>query len=212
MCIKKLDHLTLPRAIIKDAPVLILDEATSALDSEVEQPWEKEIILNSVGLDRGLFGLHVTFLDEQRLLIDENDAVIIFDTSDGSSRQEMPIEANRIWNLRTAGEGFILFRSLTSDASLNSKTDSFVKEGSLYRRQQTIDGNFESAGGNYMVSNRIGPLSLQRSPTIVTRELDLSGLWVELPTAEIEYDNGSFVRDVWLVDSQLVLYPTQEQI
>jgi len=58
--------------------------------------WAEEIILNPVGINRGGFGVLMRFLDEQTLLIDEDDALIIYDAADWLSPQVIPIEAQNL--------------------------------------------------------------------------------------------------------------------
>lgn len=159
--------------------------------------WEEEILLNPVGISRGGFGLNMTFLDEQTLLIDEDDALVIYDTSDWSSPQVIPIEAQRIWSVGTAGSGFIVARALTNDADNSAQTDYFVREGAQYKRQQTLSDLITNVSANLMVS--------LNGETLITRQLDSSGLWVELPAASMEIEIVRFTTTVRLVDSQLII-------
>ena len=159
--------------------------------------WAEEILLNPVGINRGGFGLNTAFLDEQTLLIDENDALVIYDTSDWLTPQVIPIEARRIWSVKTAGSGFVVFRALTNDANDSAQTDYFVREGSEYTRQQTLNDLFTDVSDNLMVS--------LKDETLITRQLDSSGMWVELPAATMNIDVVRFTTTVKLVDSQLVI-------
>lgn len=159
--------------------------------------WEEEILLNPVGVSRGGFGLNIAFLDEQTLLIDEDDALVIYDSSDCFSPQVIPIEAQRIWSIKTAGSGFVVYRALTNDANDSAQTDYFVREGSQYKIQQTLNDFFSAVSENIMVS--------LKGDTLITRQLDSSGMWVELPTATMEIEFVRFTTTVKLVDSQLVI-------
>lgn len=168
------------------------------------QRWGEDVILQAVGQDRGNFGSNMVFLDEQTLLIDESDALVIYNTSNWSSPQVIPIEARRILNLETAGDGFVLYRTLSNNGA-DALFDYFVKEGSAYIKKQTLNGAFSSISGNYLVSEIRGPLALQRRLTVITRELNSSGLWVDVPNATLEFDDESLIESVHLVDDQLVL-------
>jgi len=155
--------------------------------------WAEEIILNPVGINRGGFGVLMRFLDEQTLLIDEDDALIIYDAADWLSPQVIPIEAQ---NLATVDGGFVVTRA-ASNSAISAQTDYFVRDGTQYRIQQTLDNTFTAVSDNLMVT-RIGE-------TLITRELNSSGMWVELAAATIDIEFIRFITTVKLVDNQLVI-------